>query len=213
MLPVDIDSFKSSVAKRGGFAKQNHFSIYMTVPILNLSLDNALSNIVSGNFNPLQAFNDPRDITLLCESCSMPGRQIATNDYATMKKPEKRPYGYMNDDVTFTFLLTQDFYMKDVMDGWQSQIINMERNRLRYKKEYVSDIIIQQLSHSGTPIHTVKLKNAFPTTVSAVELSNTSENTIQRVTVTMSYEDWINEGLISGALGAAGMVAGSLNIF
>lgn len=211
MLPVDIDTFKSTLAKRGGLAKTNYFSIYMTTPILNLSLDNALSNVVSGNLNPMQAFNDPRDITLLCESCTLPGRQIATNEYATMKHATKKPYGYINEDVTFTFLLTEDYYMKDVMDAWQAQIIDFKTNRLRYKGNYARDIVIQQLSSKGTPIYTVKLLNAFPVSVNGIELSNTGENTVQKVTVTMAYDDWTNEGLIDGALDVVDSIADGIS--
>ena len=43
-----------------------------------------------------------------------------------------------------------------------------------------------------------RLKIAFPTTLSSVELSNASENTTLRVSVTLSYEDWSEESLIDG---------------
>ena len=50
------------------------------------------------------------------------------------------------------------------------------------------------------PIYTCTLQNAFPTTISSIELSNASENAIAKVNVTMSYDDWSDSASLAGTL-------------
>ena len=201
VLPASVDTLRGTLGKRGGVAKANRFSIYMPLPILSINPGAILTNLASGNgFNPMSLLNDPRDMSLLCESCSLPGRQIATAEHITRLKAIKKPYGYINDDVSFTFLLTGDYYLKQVFDDWTAKTINFEKGTVNYKDDCVSDVTIQQLGPDNIPIYTCTLQNAFPVTVSAVELSNTSENTISRVTVTMAYDEWSDGASLAGTL-------------
>jgi hypothetical protein len=115
ILGKSINDLKSSIATHGGLAHTNRFAVYMAPPtaaLFNLDLQNILVSLVSGNFKARNLISDPRDITILCESCTLPGRQIMTLDYQTFRQPEKLPYGYINEDVTFSFLLTNDYYVK-----------------------------------------------------------------------------------------------------
>ena len=201
--PSSIDDFKSSIVKHGGLARGNRFAVFVTPPsasLFNLDLENIASNALSGTFNPKNLVNDPRDIALLCVSASLPGRQITTIEHQDSTITTKRPNGYLNEDVSFTFHLTNDYYIKKIFDRWQDSVINRDSYHARYKESYVSDIVIQQLNSQNVPIYGVKLKNAFPVTINAVELSNESENSFQKLTVTVSYDDFEREGEIKTIL-------------
>ena len=128
------------------------------------------------------------------------------DECANQPKEEAVPYFifeddvYLNEDVTFTFLLTVDYYLKEVMDSWQNSIIDYDRGTLNYRDDYVSDVVIQQLGQNNIPNYTCTLHNAFPVSVSSVELSNANENTISRVTVTMAYDDWGDKVSLAGTV-------------
>ena len=200
-LPASIDTIKSTLGKRGGIAPANRFAIYMNLPLISINPGSIISNIASGGgFNPMSLINDPRDISLLCESCALPGRQITTADHQTRLKMVKKTYGYLNEDVNFSFLLTGDYYIKEVFDSWVNSIIDFEKGVVNYRDDYVSDVIIQQLDKNNIPIYTCTLQNAFPTTISSIELSNASENAIAKVNVTMSYDDWSDSASLAGTL-------------
>ena len=180
--PTTIDDFKSVISRRSGLAPANRFAIFMSPPsqtLLNLDLQNIASNLLSGNFGPSQLVNDPRDIAILCESCSLPGRQIQTLDHQNRnyRQSVKEPQGYFNEDVSFVFHLTNDYHMKKVFDRWLDLIINPETYQVAYKNEFVSDVTIQQLNQQNVPVYGVKLKNAFPVTMNAIELNNSSTET------------------------------------
>lgn len=202
-LPMDIDTLKSTIGRRTGVAKANRFAVYIPLPLISLSPGTIISNLISGNTNPLQVLNDPRDISLLCETATLPGRTIATTEYATSIKPVKQPYSFINDDVNFTFLLTGDYYVKNVFSQWQNQILDQQTYRLNFKDDYVSTVVIQQLNDKNVPVYTCQLNRAFPVSVSTIELGNSNENTVSRVTVTFAYDDWEEQNLAGSLVGAA----------
>jgi len=193
VLPASIDTLRSTLGKRQGVARPNRFSIYMPLPLISINPGSILTNIASGGgFNPMSLLNDPRDISLLCESCTLPGRQIATTEHMTRLK----------------FLLTNDYYIKQVFDDWTNKVIDFDGGTVNYKDECVSDVTIQQLGPDNIPIYTCTLRNAFPVTVSSVELSNTSENAIARISVTMAYDEWGDGASLAGTI--LGIVANKL---
>lgn len=205
LLGKSINDIKAAVTKHGGIAMQNRFAVYMQPPaasLLNLDIQGAITSAISGNFSIKNAFNDPRDISLLCESCSLPGRQITTMDYQSIRQAIKMPNGYINEDITFSFHLTHDYYIKKMFDKWVSAVIDFKNYRVRYQNEYTTDVIIQQLDKKNVPIYGIKLYKAFPVTINSINLDNTAENTPQKVSVTMAYEDYAVEGGLSSTLSA-----------
>lgn len=194
-----IDNFKSTLSKRGGVAQQNRFQVIFTPPsqsLLNLS-GSAIIGVLRGKASAKSLINDPRDISMLCESASLPGRQITSIDYTANRNTVKVPYGVLNEDVTLSFLLTSDYYIKTMMDDWLASIVDMDIYRVGYKKDFTTDVVIQQLDKNNKPVYGVRLENAFPTTVSSIVLDNASENTAQKLSITLSYDNYVPEGPIS----------------
>lgn len=210
---MSIDNLKAIISKKGGLAKQNRFQVFFTPPsasLLNLNAETIISSAISGNFSARNLINDPRDISLLCQSVALPGRQISTLDYQAEKQTIKIPYGELHDDVTLTFLLTNDYYIKTMFDSWVGSIVDMDQYSIAYKKDIVTDVVIQQLDEKNTPIYGVKLENAFPTTVGDVALDNNSENTIQTLEVSFSYDKYVPEGALSSTASA---IQSALSVF
>ena len=211
-----IDNLKATIAKKGGLAMQNRFQIFFTPPtansvksLLNKDIRSLIGdlakNAISGG-SPKNLIPDPRDISILCEAVSFPGRQISTLEYIADRQAIKVPYSIINEDVSMTFVLTNDYYIKKLFDTWSTGIFDVENYRAGYKKDFVTDIVIQQLDHNNVPIYSVRLEGAFPTTVSAINLDNNSENTIQKMTVTMSYENYVPEDIVDSTKSVANSV-------
>jgi hypothetical protein len=207
-LPVSIDSIKSTINRRGGVARGNRFAVYVSHPskgmnsLLKFDPATLLNNIISGDGVNIGDFiSDPRDMFLLCQSCSLPGKRITTTEATHNHHHTKKPYSMMTDEVTMTFMLTSDYYIKKYFDMWQEMIIDSthEHYKAFYKRDYCSDVTIQQLSTSNDiiPGYTVKLENAYPIQMAAIELGNGAEG-LMEVSVTWEYDNWRNVGLIDG---------------
>ena len=217
-----IDNLKATISKKGGVAMQNRFQILFTPPTANsvksllnsdpkMLVGELAKNAISGG-SIKNMIPDPRDISILCESVQLPGRQITTIDYTADRQPIKVPYGVINEDVTMSFILTNDMYMKKLFDAWLTGIMDLDRYRVGYKKDFTTDIIIQQLNQKNVPVYGVKLENAFPITVNAVNLDSNAENTVQKLSVTLSYENYVPEDIVDTIKSSAGVVGAAIGI-
>jgi hypothetical protein len=201
VIPSTIDAFKATIGKRQGLARANRFAIFMSPPsssLLNLDIESIGASLISGSFDPRSLVNDPRDIALLCESCQI-------------RQQLKVPNGYLNEDITFVFHLTNDYYMRNIFDKWSQLVIDQVTYRVSYPSQYKRDVTIQQLNERNIPVYGVKLKNAFPVTVQSIDLNNTSADTTQKLSVTFTYEDFEPEGAISSALSGIKNAVGGIN--
>jgi len=202
--PVTIDQFKATIGKRGGIATTNRFSVTITPP------EQALFNL-RAILGGTKIVNDPRDINILCQSCSLPGRLIMTGDYDPYgSNPRKYPQNIAEEDVNFTFLLTNDFYAKKVFDNWQKNIIDPVSQRISYDAAYKSDVLIQELNKDNSIVYAVRLIDAFPTAVNSIDLSNENADSVASVTVTMTYKRFVTEGPVRSMINS---ISDKLSIF
>lgn len=201
---MSIDKLTSTIGKRGGVAKQNRFQVIFTPPQGSLLSGAGIVGALISGGGLKSMINDPRDISMLCENVTIPGRQITTLDYTAEKQAVKIPYSFINEDVTCTFLLTNDYYMKTMFDNWMEQVFDDKKFTAKFKKDFTSDVVIQQLNSKDVPVYGVRLENAFPTTVAGITLDNNSESAVQKMTVTFSYDNYVPEGPLSSTLSGLG---------
>jgi len=217
-----IDNLKATISKKGGVAFANRFQVFFQPPgavtlknLLNSDpkslVGDLAKNAISGG-SPKNIIPDPRDISILCESVNLPGRQISTIDYQADRQTIKIPYGVINEDVTMSFILTNDYYMKQLFDKWMSGIFDVENYRVGYKKDFVTDVVIQQLNKNNVPIYSVRLEDAFPVTMQSIQLDSNSENTIQKLNVTLSYENYVPEDIVDTIRSTASTIGAGLGI-
>lgn len=211
-----IDDLKSTINKKGGVAFANRFQVFFTPPTANMksllsqslgSLVGSLIDTAVSGASPKNLIPDPRDTSILCESVTLPGRQIATLDYIADKQAVKIPYTVINEDVTMSFLLTNDYHMKKMFDDWTSAVVDLNSYKAGYKKDFCCDVVIQQLNQQNKPVYGVRLENAFPTTVTSVQYDSNSENTINKLSVTLSYDNYVPEGALQSLGSTVGTFA------
>ena len=231
MLPANVDTLKSTINRRGGLAIANKFAIYMSNPagqniltggiggtgaVASSIATTALKSVVTGGgFSPTSFLNDPRDIYLLAESVTIPGRSFTTSDRRIGVKTTKVPYGIMTDDtVKMTFILTNDYYIWKYFKSWMDFIVppsdDLNEMKINYKNNYTTDIQIQQMASGDfVPAYSVSLSNAYPMSIDSVELSNANDDYL-RCTVSMAYDNWEEQDLIDGLIGAARTTIGNI---
>jgi hypothetical protein len=205
-----IDKFKSVISKRGGLAPANRFAVYMALPLISFDPQNLIAKVFNqGTASPF--INDPRDVSILCDSVTLPGRQISTSEVQTNLLSVKTPYTYINDDVTMSFHITNDHFMKKFFENWFNRMFDRKKMTMKYRSQFTTDVIIQQLDQRDVPVYTVTLKNAFPTSITSYELTNSGENQTQKQTITLSYEDWSEEGFVESVLSKGKVLLGSVS--
>lgn len=163
---MNVNRIIAEISKRDGLAKNNRFRV-----------------IVQGDSS--------ETLDTLCETAILPGRAISTNEYTNGKQLYKVPYTFINSEVTLTFLLTNDYFVRTFFDTWMNSVVDFEGFRANYKSDYVRDVTIEQLDGVNNRVYGVKLINAFPLNINEVNLSNTEENSVARIEVGIAYDNFV----------------------
>jgi hypothetical protein len=174
----NIQEFIAVIGKKGGIAKTNRFKIKIYLS----GVSDVLSNLTS---------DGGRDISLLCESVSFPGKTIQSIEFSSYRNPIKIPTGFANEDVSATFHLTNDYYIKKIFDQWLNAIVNIDNYFIAYDKQFKTNIEIYQLNEKDEEVYGVTLFEAYPISMNTVELSNASTNSTQKLTVEFTYNTWV----------------------
>lgn len=183
-----IDNFKSEIAALGGIAKGNRYEVRLPSRPSGTAAADALRFIQPG------APYTTSQISLLCRRANLPGKQILSVDRTVASSFQKIAYGYASEDVNLSFLLTENgLHAKEYFELWQQAAVNTTDTNYhypRYKNEYAADVEIHQLSKSsGDSTYGVKLINAYPTTVNAIEYSDEADGYLE-LSVQLSYKRW-----------------------
>lgn len=211
--PSTVDNIKSTISKHGGLSRPNRFAIIFTPPggssLFNIDLPAQAISLLSGGFNWRSLINDPRDIALLCSSCSLPGKIMETVNLTTVRNEISSANGYRYEDVTAEFILTNDYFIKNLFDKWHHGCVDPVTYRVNYEEHYKVDVIIQQLNGNNLPVYGIKLVNAWPSSVNSVTLSNEEDNSYSKLSVTFNFEDVEPaSGLKTGLLGIKNQIGG-----
>lgn len=195
-MSYNVEQLKSLISRKGGLAQANMWKVHLP---------------------SLPGVQSSRDLNVLCKDVVLPGRQIITQERTIGMKPKKVAYAYGEEDVPMTFLLLNDYGIKDYFESWQKMIINFDTQGIKYKDDYCRDIVITQLAkrkkdgidinfnidlsanslaemfdlsiRTDIEIYKCRLKRAFPSTMNALTLNN-EQNGLLELNVQMSYDNW-----------------------
>ena len=196
-----IDNMKALIGRRGGIARGNRFGVHITHPLKNSGVFEGKKSIVREG--PRNSFSrevtefkdflqNGEDTYMLCSSVTLPGKRISTTEATHNHNLAKKPYSMATDEVTMSFMLTQDYYIKKYFDLWQEQIINSTHNHYKtsYKLDYCVDVEIFALNSQDDAVgYGTKLEMAYPIQVSQIELGEEQEG-LMSLSVTWEYDNW-----------------------
>lgn len=165
-----VNQLLAEIRKSSGVAKANRYRVYF----------------IDG---------EREKLNIMCDSVSLPGRQIVTQDYFVDMKGLRRPYAFINEDVTISFLMGNDWYTWNYLNDWQRKTINQIDTvsgnfTVNFRRDYARDVVIEHLDDNNNVRKTITLVNAFPTSLNSLELSNASESTILRCNAVFAYDNW-----------------------
>ena len=156
----------------GAGARANLFRCFITAPT-NLSDSNGV-------------FGEQSKFSFMCRSAAIPAMSVGVTEVpfrgCRIKVPGDRTFA----DWTVTVINDENQHMRKIMDEWMKFIINPDGEQaLRTgTDDYRSTIEIHHYRGDGTISRIYALYNAFPTDVSAIDLSYDTTDAIQEFTVT-----------------------------
>jgi hypothetical protein len=174
MANFSLKNFQAEVRSRG-LSKPNRFEIMFPPPLA------MINKIV-----------DIKPVLLYCESTSLPPQNIGVKTQRIYGPGYPRPVStdYGGDGITMTFLLDQPMDIRAFFDLWLSSIVDPNQFFVNYQSNYVVPITINQLNMQDQVVYSAILEDAFPRSVSLLELNQSTQNSVHKLSVTFVYRRW-----------------------
>ena len=227
--------FLSHMRSKDGPAKPSRFEVVIPLPkyisdfvpnniIENLlNLPNAIFGTVTDAIgsatgqSPVGANSTlSRYLALQCETAELPGRTLMTHEAKVYGPTYKVPYQSQYNEMTLTFLCTNEFWERKLFDRWIEAIMPSDTNNMRYAKDeatrYMTPIKVIQYDDFIKQIYAVELVDAFPIGISAQQLA-WSEDGFHRLSVQFAYQRYkpVYTGSYDIAAAAAALFGVGLN--
>lgn len=173
---ASIQQLKTALAGRG--ARANLFEINIAFPVLT-SVD---ASLTSTTFTA--------DAKILCKAAAVPGFTVGTIEVPyragrRIKIPGDRTFA----DWTVTIINDENQTLRRAFNAWVNLISTANYNSQSKStiSEYYQDITCSHLKADNTVSRKYELNDAFPTDVSAIDLSFDSTDTLSEFTVNFQY--------------------------
>ena len=183
-----LNDVLSIMRSNEGYAQPNRYEVVIVPPTQRGGAINN-SNMWHGErMDPKKL----RDISLRCESVSLPGRNLSTVTDANIYGPVRE----IVEGVTFAEDLTMIFQASSGLDervffeNWQKLAFNEDTWDVQYYNDYTSIIEIYLLDKQDQRRYGLKLYEAFPKTVSSTELNYGTSGEIIKTSVGMTFRYW-----------------------
>jgi len=135
-----------------------------------------------------------RMLTMRCENAELPGRTITTTSMKIYGVEEKFPYMSSYNDLSLTFIVSDDMKEKLFFDAWLNWINPNTSYNLKYKQDYSVALRINQYDVENKVSYSVDLVDAYPIAVNGLDL-NWSADGYHKLTVTFAYTSWRDNSL------------------
>ena len=174
---AQIDDFKANLI--GGGARANQFRVTITPP----------PGIAIGL--------DVRRTSFLVRGSSLPAQTLGE-----IPIPFRGRSIYIAGDRTFgetwstTFMNDTDFMIRNAMERWSNGINDLADNTgVIAPADYQTDLTVEHLDRDDTVLKSYIFRSAWPTTISAIELTNEAAAAMETFEVTWRYQHFEASGV------------------
>ncbi len=181
-------------------ALTSHYAVYIN-PNTIQSKDSGKGGAIKAQtfFQNRQANIDEELLTLSCSEASLPGSSLATheinNDFTGVT--ERHAYRRQYDDrIDFTFYVDHDHKIIKFFETWMSWIVGEDQfsnqsnenfsYRVKFPKEYRTDIFVQKFEKDYTNYSEYTFVGAYPISITSMPVSYDSSQLL-KCTVSFTY--------------------------
>ena len=174
---AQIDDFKANLI--GGGARANQFRVTITPP----------TGIATGL--------DVRRTSFLVRASSLPAQTLGE-----IAIPFRGRSIYIAGDRTFeeawttTFMNDTDFMIRNAIERWSNGINDLAAGTgVIAPADYQTDLFVEHLDRDDTILKSYIFRNAWPTTIAAIELTSDAADAIEEFEVTWRYQHFEASGV------------------
>lgn len=136
-----------------------------------------------------------RKTGLFCEQAQLPGTQVLSTPARIYGEMREAPYEMTFDPITLSFYVDNDWGVKTFFDTWRAKIIDPYSREIGWYTDYIQDIKIYCYNREEEKRYAVRLYEAYPKTISAIQLDYGNKD-IPKLSVTIQYKYWMEIGTV-----------------
>ena len=176
-----INEFLSLFLNKDGFSKSARYEVVIGLP--------KAATLTAGE---LLNTETARKVSYHAETIAFPGRNLEIKeDLSTYGPTREVVSGSSYEDLSATFYVATDYREKKFFSEWQDSAhsSNVDFNA-RYYYDYVGSVDIYQLDEEDRRRLGIRLMEAFPKTIGAIDMGYANANQINKMSVSFSYRYW-----------------------
>ena len=186
-----LNDILSTFHSEDGYAVPNRFECLILPPIITTT-NNSGAFPQTSYSDPWLTGNDARAVSLRCESTTIPGRNLASVPDTNIYGPEREIVNGVTyaGDVEMMFQASSGLEERVFFEEWQKKAFNEETWDVGYHNEYTSEVQIYLLDKQNQRRYGIRLHEAYPKTIGAVDLNQAPSSEIIKIPVTFSFRWW-----------------------
>jgi len=137
-------------------------------------------------------------IPFLIKATNIPAMTLGTINVPFMGRIIKVAGDRTFEEWSTTVINDEQFLVRSRLEAWQDAINGLRSNRPNFDAPlaYRTDAKVTQFNHRGIPIRTYEFENIWPQTISSIDLSWETPDTLEEFTVTWSYDYFTTSGAV-----------------
>lgn len=178
---ANISDFKAQMI--GGGARANQFRVELAFP----------SYVQAGALVGLNS-------QFLCKAAQLPASTVEN----TQVFYRGRPVNFAGERTFAPWSITvyndTTFSIRDAMEQWSNGVLNHGQTNGRVNpRDYQVDLLVHQLDRNGATVKTYKFVDAYPTTITAIQLDYETNNQLEVFDVEFTYNYWMSNTTTGGS--------------
>ena len=193
-MAFSVADFTGIISSKG-LASSNKFEVEIYFPTTLSFPGNIEPALIADNSKSIA------DLNLMCDSATILGKNIQS--IADLQYGIRREIAYASptyDPLILSFYCTEKLEEKKLLDKWQRLMVETpEKNGkesfdVGYYDTYAKDskINVTKLGVDGEKTFTYEYREAYPKTISALELSQDASSSPMKITATFNYVYWVD---------------------
>jgi len=174
-IPSNINEMMENI-KRDSIAYVNRFEVEILPPrIVPIGLLPSVS----------------RSLTLRCNSVSIPGRSLTTQNYRFYGPQRQMPYEPLySGDMNITYILSSDLRERIFFETWLDGICNPQNYKFSFYEEYITNMQIRMLDKTDTVVYTAILEEVYPKQVGEIMMGYEKDNEMATQDIILAYRKY-----------------------
>jgi len=195
-----INRFIAEINRGEGMARPTRYMVVIQPPqkVIDIQGDMDYSAPSSGE-NDLESSQTKRNVGMMCNSVTMPSRDVKTSPSQQYGPQRRMPYAYsFSGELNMSFYGDKFLRQRMFFENWQKKIFDINTHNMKFYDDYVGTMDIMQLGSFNSEndrdrvTYAVRLYEVYPQTIGSYDMSYGAVNEVVNVPITLNFRHWRN---------------------